>query len=133
MSLGLVTQIIQLIIAPVVMVSACGIVLNGLLARYAAVNDRLRLMAHERWDLLRSASRSGPGDPSEIDPSEIDPFVIERLQELDIQIPQLLQRHHRLRDAVLLLYIAMLLFIACMVAIGAAAIAGFESLGALAL
>jgi uncharacterized membrane protein YphA (DoxX/SURF4 family) len=44
---------IQLILAPVVMVTACAILLAGLLSRFAALNDRLRLLARERLDLLR--------------------------------------------------------------------------------
>jgi hypothetical protein len=113
MNAALVTQTIQLIIAPVVMVSACGVILNGLLSRYASVNDRLRTMAHERWDLLRT-TRGG-----EAVAAEPDPNVVERLQEIDIQIPQLLRLHHQLRDAALLLYVALLFFIACMFLIAA--------------
>jgi hypothetical protein len=112
-SAALVTQTIQLIIAPVVMVSACGVILNGLLSRYASVNDRLRTMAHERWDLIRTMRTSGDGS------SEPDPNIVERLQEIDIQIPQLLRRHHQLRNAVLLLYVALLCFIVCMFLIAA--------------
>ena len=64
-TLAIATQVIQFIIAPTVMVSACSLILNGILVRYAQVNDRLRLMAHERWDLVREAARTTP-DPAGI-------------------------------------------------------------------
>lgn len=127
-SLGVATQIIQFIIAPVVMVSACGLILNGMLARYAQVNDRLRVMAHERWELVRLVGLDGLGAVD-----GIDPLIAERLHELDVQAPQLLLRHHQLRDAVLLVYVAVFLFVACMVTIGVSATVGPEWLASVAL
>src|SRR3954470_16889952 len=128
LSLALAAQIIQFIIAPVVMVSACGLILNGVLARYAQVNDRLRLMSHERWELLRSAGQEG-ASPTNFP----DRLIIERLHEIDVQAPQLLGRHQQLRDAALLVYVALFLFVSCMVTIGVAATTGLEWLAAVAL
>jgi hypothetical protein len=128
LGLAVATRIIQFIIAPVVMVSACGLILNGILARYAQVNDRLRLMVHERWELLRSVGQAAAGSVN-----VPDPLIAERLHEIDVQAPQLLGRHHQLRDAVLLVYVALFLFIACMVTIGVAATTGPEWLAAVAL
>jgi hypothetical protein len=124
---ALVIQTIQLIIAPVVMVSACGVILNGLLSRYASVNDRLRAMAHERWDLLRTTRA---GDAVSDQPA---PLIAERLVEIDIQIPQLLRRHRQLRDAVLVLYVALLCFIACMFLIAAGTLLDVQPLAAATL
>lgn len=107
-----ITAIIQLIIAPVVMISACSIFVNGLLSRYAAVNDRIRMMAHERLE-LRLGSPMLPQAP-------LTPFAIERLTEIDYQLPRLLGRHKLLRNSVLLLYIAVLLFVADMFVIATA-------------
>jgi hypothetical protein len=117
MPLATLAQTIQVIIAPVVMVTACGLILGGLLTRYAGINDRMRLMAHERWELVRALGGGGPtaGPPA-------DPFVAERIHEIDIQLPQLLRRHHRLRDAAVLLYLAVLVFIGCMFLIASAAV-----------
>jgi Protein of unknown function (DUF2721) len=42
---------IQLILAPVVMVTACGVLLNGMLSHYAAINDRIRTLVGERLGL----------------------------------------------------------------------------------
>jgi hypothetical protein len=128
LSLAVATQIIQFIIAPVVMVSACGLILNGILARYAQINDRLRLMIHERWELLRSSSQEA-ASPARV----ADPLIAERLHEIDVQAPLLLSRHLQLRDAVLQVYVALFLFVACMVIIGVAATSGPEWLAAVAL
>ena len=38
MTVEMTAQIIQLILAPVVMITSCALVLGGLLGRYAAVN-----------------------------------------------------------------------------------------------
>jgi hypothetical protein len=54
--------------------------------------------------------------------ANIDAFTAERIHEIDTQLPQLLRRHRRLRDAVLLLYMAVLVFIVCMFLIASAAI-----------
>ena len=103
MDTQMIGQIIQLIVAPVVMISSCALVLNGLLARYGAINDRLRLMAHERLELLRTGQN--------------DRFSAERLNEIDRQIPGLLHRHRQLHDAVLLTYCSIFLFLLAMFAI----------------
>lgn len=52
------TRTIQLILAPVVMVTACGILVNGLIGRYTNITNRLRTMAHERLELLRQLEMS---------------------------------------------------------------------------
>ena len=38
---------IQLILAPVVMVSACGILLTGMLGHFGNINDRIRMPARK--------------------------------------------------------------------------------------
>ncbi len=45
---------IQLILAPVVMFSACSIFVGGVLSHYTAVGDRIRALTHERLEVLRS-------------------------------------------------------------------------------
>jgi hypothetical protein len=56
----MVAQTIQFIIAPVVMVSTCAIVLGSLLGRYAFLNERLRTLAQEHWNLQQDG-----GNPAE--------------------------------------------------------------------
>ena len=61
MGVASVSQTIQFILAPAIMISACAIILGGLLSRYAAVNDRLRALAHERFDLIRAVQKGQAG------------------------------------------------------------------------
>jgi hypothetical protein len=103
MDTQMIGQIIQLIVAPVVMISSCALVLNGLLARYGAINDRLRLMTRERLELLRVG--------------QSDRYIEERLTEIDRQIPSLLRRHKQLHDSLLLIYCSIFLFLLTMFAI----------------
>jgi hypothetical protein len=109
-----VAQSIQLILAPVVMLSACTILLGGLQSRYAAVNDRLRAMVRERLELLR-------GDGTDLArPPATNAYATERLHQLDEQMPELLRRHGAIRDSVLAVYGAVEIFVVDMFLIGAA-------------
>ena len=89
MTINTVTRLIQLMIVPVVMVTACALLINGILQQYASINDRLRLMARERLELWhpREAEQATPMTAR-------DAFITERLEQIDTQLPQLLQRHH---------------------------------------
>jgi hypothetical protein len=95
----MVARTIQLIIAPVVMVTTCSIMLGGLLGHYAAINDRLRGMSRERLDLLRKGM------------DMTDAITAERFQEIDTQVPELIHRHKLVRNAVLAVYCAILVFV----------------------
>jgi hypothetical protein len=106
------SRTIQLILAPVVMVSACAAILNGLLSRYGGINDRLRNMAHERLDLLREGGGKVVG---------CDEMARERLYEIDTQAPELLKRHKKVRNAVLAVYSAISVFVLSMFVIALAA------------
>ena len=103
MDVATVTQTIQIIIAPVVMVTACAIILGGLLSRYAAINDRLRLMSRERLDLL-TIKKGG----------NLDEFSAERLKEIDTQNPLLLRHHELTHRAVQGVYYSIVVHIADM-------------------
>ncbi len=109
MNAEMVTRIIQTIIAPVVMVNACAILLGGLLNHSAAINDRLRGMARERIELLRTSGAAAA-----------DRLLAERLDEIDAQLPDLLQRLSLIRAAVLSIYGAILLLVVDMLVIALA-------------
>ncbi len=109
MNAEMVTRIIQTIIAPVVMVNACAILLGGLLNHSAAINDRLRGMARERIELLRTSGAAAA-----------DRLLAERLDEIDAQLPDLLQRLSLIRAAVLSVYGAILLLVVDMLVIALA-------------
>jgi hypothetical protein len=113
---------IQLILAPVVMVTACGILLNGMLAHYSAINDRLRAMAQERLGLALVRP----------DEDHVD-LACERLAEIDHQVPTLISRHHQMHHAIVLTNGAVVTLILSMFVIGAAALDDSNPLGTVAL
>jgi hypothetical protein len=98
-----IAAIIQLIIAPVVMITACSIFVNGLLVRYGAINDRMRLMARERLDLCFGGATGAASVPASL--------VAERLAQIDYQLPLLVARHKQMHDSVLTVYLAVLLYV----------------------
>jgi hypothetical protein len=114
MDVETVTRTIQLILAPVVMVSACALILVGLLNRYSAIANRLRSMARERLDLgaMQNQSQDQPH------------LAAERLNQIDTQMPLLLRHHKLVRDAVLCVYCAVAFYIADMFVIALAAATG---------
>jgi hypothetical protein len=88
---------ISLILAPVVMITCCGIFLNGLITRYNSMSDRIRAMHHERLELLQALA-------NKISRAEYTSgFSTHRVQEIEIQLPKLLCRYKLIRNAVLLL------------------------------
>ena len=97
-------QTIQLIIAPVVMITACMLFQNGVLARYASIGQRIRLLSHERFELVMSDKAR-------------DTFNLGRLQAIDRQLPILTHRHRLIQRAALLAYGATAIFILTMFAI----------------
>jgi Protein of unknown function (DUF2721) len=101
------------ILTPVVMVTNCALVLNGVSGRYGAVNDRMRAMAGERLSLLRALHSADPA-------AQADELSEERLQEIDEQLPDLLRRHDLLHYAVLTLYLSMAILVASMFVIALA-------------
>jgi hypothetical protein len=104
MSAADIAQTIQLIIAPVVLITACMLFQNGVLARYASLGQRIRSLSHERFELLRSGKAE-------------DMFNIERLQAIDRQLPLLTHRHRLIQRSALLAYSAIAIFIFTMFAI----------------
>jgi hypothetical protein len=96
-------QHIQAILAPAVMVSACGLLLLGMQNKYGRIIDRMRILTRERLALL------GQGG---------EPLAAERLPVIDRQIRDLLRRTRIQHDAVLLLFLAVGLFVLDMLLIG---------------
>jgi hypothetical protein len=98
---------INLIIAPVVMLTTCGIMLNGLIVRYNWLSDRVRLVQQERltlMDLDLSQSRSKS----------------ERLHQLHHLLQDLLKHHHQVHDVLVLIYLSILVFMLDMLLIAVA-------------
>jgi Protein of unknown function (DUF2721) len=97
---------IMFILAPAIVINACAVLLNGLLSDYSLLNDRMRRLAHEKLELLRAVQ---------------DALNLERLQEIDTELPTMLHRHKMLRNAILLISIATALYVVTMLLIGLAA------------
>ena len=113
---------IQLILAPVVMVTACGVLLNGMLAHYAAINDRIRALVAERLGLAL------------VTPTESHTALArERLNEIDHQVPTLIHRHRQVHHAILLVNTAIVILVSSMFIIGAAALTDSDTSGTIAL
>ena len=123
LNLDTVTRIIQLVLAPVVMITSCALVLGGLLTRYGAISDRMRAMAHERLEL------AFPNPNTNLD------FAAERVKQIDTQLPDLLHRHSLLHNSVLAVYLSTAFFLVSMflIAIAAMGIVAWLSVGILLL
>jgi hypothetical protein len=87
-------QTIQAILAPALMISACGLLLLGLNNRYAIVIGRIRMLNDEKRRKL--------ADPEGIDREYVDALRFESVLQ---QIPSLMQRANYLRRALLFLWI----------------------------
>jgi hypothetical protein len=115
MMLQNVQSAITTIVAPVVMVTACAILVGGMLTQYNQTNDRLRAFAKERLRLLRTDD-GGLAHVGELTGA----YAKERILELDTQLPRLLRRYQHVRNAVLTMYCAVLVFVATMLTISVA-------------
>jgi hypothetical protein len=92
----MVTRTIQLIIAPVVMITSCCILGSGLLVHYASLGERLRLAVREGLELKRKpelGSLTGLTD------------------YIDAQLSVLLHRHQLVRTSLVSVLIAIVFFI----------------------
>jgi hypothetical protein len=96
---------IMFILAPAVMINASAVFFNGLLSDNAVLNDRMRKLAFEKLELLRAVQ---------------DALSLERLQEIDTELPTMLYRHKMLRNAILLISIAIALYVLTMLLIALA-------------
>lgn len=95
MTFDSIIHIITLTLAPVVMITCCAILLNGLLSRYDSVNARMREMHRERLELLQGLWNT----TSSAEPTV--GFSNRRVHEIEVQLPNLLRRHKLLNNAVL--------------------------------
>ena len=112
MSVDMVAHTIQYILAPVVMISACAILQSGLLAHYTDLSSRLRLLNHERFELVMQLKANAPG--SFLDES----YESERIRMIDYQVPDFLHRHNMVRNSTLAIYVSTFFYILDMGVIG---------------
>lgn len=107
MNAEIVTQIIQMILAPTVMVSACTLIQSGILGRYSNIGNRLRALVRDRAEFLAD------------DNIPID-LCRAGLGTIDVQLLNLSRRHRLIQNTILTLYSAVLLFLSAMIAIAIA-------------
>lgn len=88
-------NIIQILLTPVLMISACGLLLLTMQNRYGRLNDRLRELSRERMDISE----------------ESNPSKSKYRTAIDRQIPDLLKRNKILRDALVSTFSSVLCFI----------------------
>jgi hypothetical protein len=110
-----VIQIIQLILAPAVMINACGLLLLATSNKYSSVLNRIRLLNDEKRKLFKKAGEKNFEET-------------QRLESLARQIGHLMLRAKLVRDAVMCYTGAIALFILTSLLIGFSfLIHGFES------
>ena len=104
-----IVEVIQLMLAPGIMISACGLLLLGMNNRYSLVVNRIRLLNEEKRRLF---TRAGERD-----------FNYEenvRLESLSVQLRQLTYRVKIVRNAVLCYSGAVAMFVVTSLLIGMA-------------
>ena len=105
--LNSIIQVIQLMLAPGIMISACGLLLLGMNNKYSLIVNRIRLLNEERRKVLKNA-----GDRQ---------FSYEenvRLESISLQLEKLTLRVKLVRNAVLSYTIAVALFVITSLLIG---------------
>jgi hypothetical protein len=128
MSVEAIARTIQLMLAPVVMVTSCALLVGGMLTRYTAINDLMRALTRERLELLR-----GQGGALSVVAMAGDAFKEERLHEIDTQLPSLLRQHELIHHGALATYLAISLFVLSMFVIALAAGSSSAALATTAL
>jgi hypothetical protein len=81
MTIEMIIRTISLILAPVVMITSCVLLLNGLLTHYEVISARMRTMHRERLELLQAIGyKTGDAEPT-------PGFSTQRVQEIETQLP----------------------------------------------
>lgn len=110
-------QIIQLMVAPAVMISACGLLLLGMNNRYSLVVNRIRLLNEEKRRLMNKIGEQQSSTDDNI-----------RLESIATQLNALIFRVKLVRNAVLSYTSAVALFVITSLLFG---ISSFLALGKL--
>ncbi|MCX7984095.1 MAG: DUF2721 domain-containing protein [Bacteroidetes bacterium] len=102
-----VIQAIQLILAPAVMINACGLLLLGISNKYSSLFNRIRLLTDEKRVLLKEqAART------------LLPLEQRRIANIDQQLQGLLERAHLVRNSVSCYFISVGIFVLTSILIG---------------
>ena len=102
-----IVQIIQLMLAPGIMISACGLLLLGMNNKYSLVVNRIRLLNEERRKVVNKT-----------DDKSFNYHENQRLESISMQISKLVYRVGLVRNAVLAYTAAVALFVLTSLLIG---------------
>jgi hypothetical protein len=102
-----IVEIIQLMLAPGIMISACGLLLLGMNNKYSLVVNRIRLLNEERRKAVHKS-----------DDKDFNYQENLRLESISMQITKLVYRVKLVRNAVLCYTAAVALFVLTSLAIG---------------
>ncbi|MGB2868537.1 MAG: DUF2721 domain-containing protein [Bacteroidota bacterium] len=102
-----VIQVIQLILAPAVMISACGLLLLGISSKFSTILNRIRILNEEKRKLLHQAGKQ-----------ELQTADNQRLESITKQIGRLLSRARLVRNSLFCYFLAVGLFVVTSLLIG---------------
>lgn len=102
-----IVEIIQLMLAPGIMISACGLLLLGMNNKYSLVVNRIRLLNEERRKIIHRT-----------DDKDFNYQENLRLESISMQITKLVFRVKLVRNAVLCYTVAVALFVLTSISIG---------------
>ncbi len=130
-----IVKTIGLIIAPVVMITACSIMQNGLIVYYNSLGERLRRVDGEILSLIEAnLGRSLTKSELPLDSETQASYQDDRLHHLEHHLlPDLFHRHHLLHDVLGLVYLAILTLILDMLTIAISVITGIDWLAQIVL
>lgn len=103
-----IVEIIQLMLAPGIMISACGLLLLGMNNKYSLVVNRIRLLNEERRKAIHKTT----------DDKDFNYQETQRLESISMQISSLVYRVKLVRNAVLAYTTAVALFVLTSLSIG---------------
>jgi hypothetical protein len=115
-------QIIQLMLAPAIMISACGLLLLGINNKYSMVVNRIRLLNEEKRELLLKFGA---------EPTTTEVNV--RIESTSIQINELVYRAKLVRNSVLSYTTAVALFVGTSLILGVSSVMSMGKLNYLIL
>ena len=115
-----IVQVIQLMLAPGLMISACGLLLLGMNNKYSQVVNRIRLLNEEKRRFV-----------SKISGKEFSYEEAVRVESISLQIKKLAFRAGLVRNAVLSYTIGVALFVITSLLIGFKFIFDLEKLGSI--
>lgn len=120
-------ETIQSFVAPVVVISANGLLCLAFYNRMASVISRLRTINKERFDLHARLSTLTDDDPDSAHPG----YLKHRVEILDELGHQLFDRVRVIRDSLIFLLVTVLCMLGCSLALGLAP--AFPQMGSVAL